>query len=279
MVAQATSRIRLGPASLNPYTLHPTEIAGQIATLDLLSGGRAYLGLARGAWLNELGIEQTQPIGRMRETIDVIEHLLAGERAVYAGRHFQLAQHHALRYAVERPHVPLLLGSWGPRMLRLAGERADEVKVGGSTNPALVPLVREWIAEGARIAGRDPASIGVCFGAVTIVDEDRDLARRMIRRELAPYLAVAGGLDPTAPLDPELRSRLTQLLEAGDPDAAGALIPDDLLKRFAFAGNPSDIREHCEALFVAGVTRVEFGTPHGVTAEQGLRLLGKVAGA
>ena len=49
VAALATSRIWLGPASLNPYTLHPVEIAGQIASLDLLSGGRACLGLSRDA--------------------------------------------------------------------------------------------------------------------------------------------------------------------------------------------------------------------------------------
>src|SRR5207253_6051986 len=49
-----TSTIRLGPACLNPFALHPVEIAGQIAALDLASSGRAYLGLARGAWLEKL---------------------------------------------------------------------------------------------------------------------------------------------------------------------------------------------------------------------------------
>src|SRR5207302_9586617 len=48
--ALTTSSIRLGPACLNPFTLHPVEIAGQVAALDLASSGRAYLGLARGAW-------------------------------------------------------------------------------------------------------------------------------------------------------------------------------------------------------------------------------------
>jgi 5,10-methylenetetrahydromethanopterin reductase len=56
---------------------------------------------------------------------------------------------------------------------------------------------------------------------------------------------------------------------------AGALIPDDLLDRFAFAGNPNDIIRQSEALFAAGVTRIEFGTPHGVTPIEGLRLLGE----
>ena len=51
-MARATSRVRLGAACFNPYTRHPYEIAGQVAALDAASAGRAYLGLARGAWLS-----------------------------------------------------------------------------------------------------------------------------------------------------------------------------------------------------------------------------------
>jgi len=50
--AARTRRVRLGPGCMNPYTTHPMEIAGQIAYVDAVSGGRAYLGLARGAWLD-----------------------------------------------------------------------------------------------------------------------------------------------------------------------------------------------------------------------------------
>jgi 5,10-methylenetetrahydromethanopterin reductase len=273
VVAQATTRLRLGPAALNPYTLHPIEIAGQLATLDLLSGGRAYLGLARGAWLDELGLEQRDPVGRLTEALDVIERLLAGDRRGYAGRWFALPPGRALAYAPLRPRLPLLLGGWGPRLLALAGVRADEVKVGGSANPALAPVVRERVAAGARPAGRDPDAVGVCFGAVSVVDEDRALARQLARREVAPYLAVVGALDPTVALDPELLARLAAALAAGDLDGAAALVSDELLDRFAFAGAPRELRAQCDALFAAGVTRVEFGTPHGVTPERGLRLL------
>lgn len=275
VAAGATSRIRLGPASLNPYTLHPVEIAGQVASLDRLSGGRAYLGLSRGAWLDEIGVTQDRPLSRLREAIDVVEHLLAGRREVYAGRHVRLTKHHARRYDVARPRVPLLLGSWGPRTLALAGERADEVKIGGSANPDIVPVVREWTGRGAARAGRDPAEIGICLGAVTVVDEDRDLARALIRREVALYLPVVAGLDPTVAVDPELMSRIAALVARGGADQAGELVPDDLLDRFAFAGNPDDIIRQSEALFAAGVTRIEFGTPHGVTPGEGLRLLGE----
>ena len=57
--------------------------------------------------------------------------------------------------------------------------------------------------------------------------------------------------------------------------AAGALISDDLLRCFAFAGTPQEVADHAAALFAAGAGRVEFGTPHGLSAESGLRLLGE----
>jgi len=52
LIAGATERVRIGPAALNPSTLHPVELAGQAAALDLASGGRTYLGLVAGAWLD-----------------------------------------------------------------------------------------------------------------------------------------------------------------------------------------------------------------------------------
>ncbi|HDH03315.1 MAG TPA: LLM class flavin-dependent oxidoreductase, partial [Actinobacteria bacterium] len=67
-MAGATSRVALGPVCLNPYSLHPYEIAGQIATLDLVSEGRAFLGLARGAWLTDVGVDQPEPIKHVAES-------------------------------------------------------------------------------------------------------------------------------------------------------------------------------------------------------------------
>ena len=64
LMARVTETIRLGPAALNPFTLHPYEIAGQIAMLDAVSGGRAYLGLAKGAWLDRLGLVRGAAAGR-----------------------------------------------------------------------------------------------------------------------------------------------------------------------------------------------------------------------
>ena len=274
-IAGATNRIRLGPACFNPYTLHPVEIAGQIATLDAASGGRAYLGLARGAWLDSLGIADKRPLATIRETVTIVRQLLRGERRAFAGEVFRLSADHALRYAVERPEIPLLIGTWGPRLAAYAGEVADELKVGGSTNPAIVAPIRARIAPGAARAGRDPGAVGIVLGAVTVVDEDGERARAKVRREVARYLPVVAPLDPTVALDPELLARIDTAVARDDLAAAGALVPDDILDRFAFAGTPAQIIRQTEAILAAGAARVEFGTPHGLTAREGLRLLGE----
>lgn len=264
--AMSTSKIRLGPASLNPFTLHPVEIAGQIATLDSVSNGRSYWGISRGAWLDSIGIEQDRAVRRVREAVDVVEHLLAGKDELYCGDIFTLTEHHQLKYPVLRSHVPLLVGTWGPKLLRFAGSRAAEVKIGGSTNPDVVPVVRDRLGAAS--------TTGIVMGAVTIVDEDREVARRAIREEMALYLPVVARLDPTVEIDPELVRRMDQLVARGEQAAAGQLIPDDLVNRFSFSGNAFDIIEQCEALFTAGATRVEFGTPHGLSSRSGIELLG-----
>ena len=95
-MARVTERIRLGPAALNPFTLHPYEIAGQIAMLDSVSGGRAYLGLAKGAWLDQLGIEEKRPLAALREAVAVVRALLAGDDTGFAGRALRAGSgHHA----------------------------------------------------------------------------------------------------------------------------------------------------------------------------------------
>ncbi|MEU4245099.1 LLM class flavin-dependent oxidoreductase [Actinoplanes sp. NPDC026619] len=273
-MAGATSRVRLGPACLNPYSMAPYEIAGQIAALDLASHGRAYLGLARGTWLDAVGLPQPRPLTALAEAAEVVGRLLSGDRTGYAGRMFTLQAGAGLRYDRRRPRVPLLLGAWGPRGAALAGRIADEIKVGGSANPDMIPVVRERLRPGAGAAGRDVAEIGIVLGAVTVVDTDGAAARTKARTEVAMYLAVVAELDPTVTLPPGLVAEVSRLVAAGEHEAAGRLIPGDVLDRFAFSGTPGQVAEQAQTLIDAGVHRVEFGTPHGLTDERGVDLLG-----
>ncbi len=244
LIAQATERVRVGPAALNPYTLHPVEIAGQIASLDAVSNGRAYLGLVQGAWLEELGLREERPLTALREAVTVIRKLLAGDRSGFAGTRFSLAPGQGFHYEPLRREVPLLLGTWGRRTAAFAGEvGAAEVKLGGSANPDLVPVVRDWI-------GSD--EVGIVLGAVTVVDEDGDAARARARAAVEPYLPIVARRDPTLELGP-----------ADEPP----------LERFVFAGTPAEVIDHVERAFAAGASRIEFGTPTGLTTARGVELL------
>ena len=111
------------------------------------------------------------------------------------------------------------------------------------------------------------------MGAVTVVDEDGAAARDLARREVALYLPIVAELDPTFAIDPELLAGIKAAAADYDYEAACRFISDDMLAAFVLAGTPNDIIGQTEALFAAGANRVEFGTPHGLTAESGLRLL------
>jgi 5,10-methylenetetrahydromethanopterin reductase len=274
-LAGATSRVRLGAACWNPFTLHPYEIAGQWALIDAASGGRAYLGLAKGTWLGAIGVEQPRAVAHLEQAAGHIAALLSGEGLGYEGDIFPLEPGVRLRYPLQRTVAPLLIGSWGPLGIALAGRVADELKVGGTANPDLVPVIRDRLAVGARVVGRTAEDVRLVFGAVTVVDRDGAAARTAARREVAMYLDAIAELDPTVEVPPDLLERIRALLAEGDHVAAGALVPDDLLDRFAFAGTPDQVAAQAQALIDAGVDRVEFGTPHGLTREEiGVELIG-----
>lgn len=272
-VAGVTRRLRLGPACLNPFLVHPVEIAGQAATLHDASGGRAYLGLARGSWLDRVGVRVRRPLAALEDTVHIVRALLDGDDSGYEGRAFTLAPGTRLHYATPSD-VDVLLGVWGPRGAALAGRVAQEVKVGGTANPAMVRLMRGWLDDAAVAARRPRDAVGLCAGAVTVVDEDAAAAERLARREVAMYVDVVLDLDPTVDADPELLTRLREHLARGEVDAAGALLPADLLRRFAFVGTPAQVTDQVLGLVEAGADRVELGTPHGLTGRGGIELLG-----
>jgi 5,10-methylenetetrahydromethanopterin reductase len=267
-IARHTRRVRVGPAAVNPFTCHPINIAGNIALLDEASGGRAYVGLARGAWLDFVGLDPPRPIAALREAFECVRHLLSRSTAPYVGEIFRLAGGDTLRWNILRADIPFLLGAWGPRVVRACAALVDEIKIGGTTNPAAIGQVRSASAAAE-------ASPTIVVGAVTVVDRDGAAARALARRKAALYLPVIAALDRSLPLEPELLERIRAAAAAYDFERAARDISDELLQLLAFAGTPAEVAAQAEALFAAGAARIEFGTPHGLTEETGLKLLGE----
>ena len=238
LMARVTERVRLGPAALNPFPLHPYEIAGQIAILDAVSAGRAFLGLAKGAWLDRLGLEEKRPLAALREAVTIVRALLAGDDAGFKGDRYTLAPGTTLAYPRVRETVPLMIGTWGRATASWAGTVADEVKLGGSANPDLQP------ACGTKVI--------LVLDCVTVVDDDGAWARERARAAVEPYLEIVARLDPTL----ELRR--------------GAAPP---LERFCIAGTPEEVAARVIELWEAGAARVELGTPQGHTTASGVELI------
>src|SRR5258708_6130640 len=86
VVAQRTTRVRLGPCVTDPFTRHPALTAMAIATLDEIAGGRAALGIGAGvSGLRELGVDGSKSATAIREAIELIRRLLAGETVTVKG--------------------------------------------------------------------------------------------------------------------------------------------------------------------------------------------------
>lgn len=277
LMAPHIQRARIGPSGIAPSRMHPLDIAAQTALLAELAAGGVYIGLVRGGWLAEHGIRELDPpIGAIREAADIIQKLLAGESAGYQGRVYQIAEHVRAPYPLPDSPIPLQIGTWGRKLAALAGEIADEVKIGGSANPDVILLIADYIAAGEARAGRPRGGVKIVIGAVSVIDEDREAARWMARKAVSLYLPIVSKLDKTLEIDPELMARVQARVNAGEDEAAARLIPDDILDRFIFAGEPRDIIEQCGRLYDAGAQRIELGTPHGVhKAASGIRLIGE----
>ncbi len=268
-IARHTKSVRIGPAAVNPFTSHPINIAGNLALIDAASNGRAYCGFARGAWLDFIGLDPPQPVSALREALICVRHLLRQDIEPLAGDHFPLQGGDSLRWEHIRPDIPFMLGSWGPKTIDACLPFVSEIKLGGTANPDAARQLK------ASLKQRNAAAKVVC-GSVTVVDKDGRAARQKARREVALYLPVVAELDTTVVIEPQRLYGIREAMKHYDVDKAITYISDELLAKFALAGTPDDLSEQMLDLFAAGVDRIELGTPHGLSSESGLALLGEI---
>jgi len=147
MAAAATERIRVAPFVANNDLRHPAILAQDLATLDVLSGGR--VDVAVGAGWNRPEYEALgltfQPVGlrvsRLAEAVTVLKGCFAGEPFSFAGNHYTISDHTGMPTPVQRPHPPLFIGGGGRRVLTLAGREADIVGLAPRTLPMPGPEV------------------------------------------------------------------------------------------------------------------------------------------
>jgi len=131
-LAGSTSRLKLLTLVTGTVYRHPGVLAKTVTTLDVLSGGRAWLGIGA-AWNDEesrgLGIPfppVAERFERLEETLQICLQMWRGDESPYTGRHYQLERPINSPQVLSRPHPPILIGGGGERKtLRLVAKYAD----------------------------------------------------------------------------------------------------------------------------------------------------------
>ncbi len=276
-LTQVTTRIELGTGILNPYTMHPAEMAMFAATMDELSGNRFNLGFAAGAgeFLKWVGIEQTKPLAAMRESMLAIRQLLRGERVPLTGQTLQWSDEAYLRFSAPRV-TPIYIGAMGPKMLALAGELADGVL------PLLFPpehyfSVKPIVDQG--VAARNAQLATLDFAACIWVSlaEDHAAGRRVLAQKIAYYGHALGPLilAQLGLTQADFRPIEQAIMVERDEEKAIRLV-DERMLRIGVVGGPGNVIERLEPLVAAGATHLSFGPPLGPDRPAAIRLLGTV---
>ena len=161
-LAAVTSRVEIGALVSCTGFRNPALLAKTADTVDEISGGRLVLGLGAG-WhepeYDAFGYPFDHRAGRFAEALTIISGLLRHGEVDFRGTY------HAARDCELRPRgprrqgPPIMIGSSGERMLRLAARHADIWNAWGKQDPAEIPPLRATVDGACRAEGRDPASM------------------------------------------------------------------------------------------------------------------------
>lgn len=265
MIALASPRARVGLRPTNPLTREPQVMASFLASIDALTGGRAFMDLASGdsAVLN-IGYAAASR-ARIEDYVTCVRNLLATGEATYQGRPQRV------RWAptAVRPRIPISICAEGPKMLHLGGRIGDGVVAGTGLLPEVIRDTIARIHAGARGAGRDPSGVDIWFTTRTSLHEDREKAIDNVKASVSSILnhSMRFGLDGKhVPAD--LRAKIQSYVdgyelydhvrhEGRNPKRMEELgLTNYAIERFALAGDARDWITRIERIAEAGARKL-----------------------
>lgn len=177
-LATATERVQLGTLVTGNTYRNPTLLAKIITTLDVVSQGRAILGIGTG-WFqlehDQLGFEFgtfTDRFNRLDEALEIILPMIKGEQATFSGQWYRASE--AFANPRFRNHIPLMIGGSGEKKtIPLAARHFDHLNViaGFDELPGKLEVVRRSCEE----VGRDPATLETSTLTTVLIDENAGL--------------------------------------------------------------------------------------------------------
>jgi coenzyme F420-dependent glucose-6-phosphate dehydrogenase len=175
---QATKQVSLGTAVTSlVHRYNPVVIAQQVATLESMCPGRAFLGVGSGEAMNEVPAGMQWPsvgeqLARTEEALTIIARLLDGHTVNFSGRYFRADAARLYLHNDRRP--PIYMSAFGPEAAEIAGRLADGVWT--LADPRQAPAVIAAYRRGAESAGREPGEIVLQSMASWASDDETALA-------------------------------------------------------------------------------------------------------
>jgi alkanesulfonate monooxygenase SsuD/methylene tetrahydromethanopterin reductase-like flavin-dependent oxidoreductase (luciferase family) len=253
-----TERLRVGVGLLPAPIRNPALAAMEIATLARLHPGRLEIAFGHGVreWMDQIGALPQRRLAALEEVVLAVRRLLAGETVTVTGSHVRLD-----RVALEPPPAvppPILVGTTGPKGVRLAARSADGLLMPEGCGPAFV----EWAAAELRDE-RPQAELRKVVYAWLRIDDDPSAAEAALRPALEGWLA--SGLYP----EPLKRAGVPLPPQSEDDF-------ETLTRELAVAGEPSQCAAAIERLAAAGADSVVLVPVGSDPAGQVERLAGEV---
>ncbi len=268
LMAQATTRLRLGTCVTNPATREPSVTASALALLDELSGGRMDLGIGRGDSARRVLGKAPTSMKDLEQAVEVIRALVEGRSIEFEGTKLELPWTSGYR-------LPVWIAGYGPVALRLTGRIADGamLQIG---EPDLVRWFASQVRTSAADAGRDPNAVKVMAAAPAHVGNRAD-GRERTRWFPALVSNHVVDLVNKYPRD-DLPSNLTQYIrdregydylhhaEVGSSNAS--FVTDEIVDRFCILGSVDEHIERLRELAEAGVNQFNVYLMNGDEEEQ-----------
>lgn len=219
-LAQHTSTARLSALVTGNTYRNPTLLAKTLTTLDIVSGGRAQLGIGAG-WFelehDSLGFEFgtfTERFEKLEEALQIIKAMFAGEKPTLDGTWYQVTE--AINSPAPLSQIPIMIGGGGEKKtLRLVAQYADESNLICGADE--IPRKLDALAGHCDRLGRDRSEITVSYQGLACVAPTHDEAVNEL-----DALFTARGMDVSS-LSPEDAASMRAMVPHGDPDEVGEL--------------------------------------------------------
>lgn len=179
-MALNTSRLTLCTAVSDPHRRHPAVMAHILATLDVVSNGRAMFGIGAGEAMNVamFNIDARKPVSKMKEFIEVMRLLWKENRVNYDGEFFKMKDAF-LQIRPVQDTIPIYIAANGPATRTLTGEIA-EGWFPFYESPNLIAKHIKDVSQGAKKAGRSIDQIDICYNCMTAIADDFETAYKRV---------------------------------------------------------------------------------------------------